>query len=125
RAPTRDSAVSAHRLNVAAGRSRRRNHAAVDVAHALHPTQRHGHIELPGEDVDRRGDARLAAGAEAVGVGASDHAGARPLRGRARTGSWRGGMPRSNSPSTRPPPASTTWGSAEIEEGAPSSWRPP
>src|SRR5262245_31016803 len=73
--PTGDTAAGAHRLTVAAGRSGRRNHAAVDVADALYPTQRHGHIELPGENVDRRGDARLAAGAETVDVGASDHAG--------------------------------------------------
>src|SRR5215468_4307033 len=107
----------------AAGLSRGHNHAAVDIADALHPAQRHGHIELTGENVDRRGDAGLAAGAEAVDVGASDHAGAR-VRG-ARTTSWPERMPPSNITSIMSPTASTTLGSAEIEEGAPSSWRPP
>src|SRR6516225_6999629 len=67
----------------AAGLSRGHNHAAVDIADALHPAQRHGHIELTGENVDRRGDAGLAAGAEAVDVGASDHSGPRSTRERA------------------------------------------
>jgi hypothetical protein len=34
-------------------------------------------------------------------------------------------MPPSNITSMSPPSASAIFGSAEIEEGAPSSWRPP
>src|SRR5258707_9873151 len=64
---------SGARTNGAAGLSPGRNHVAVDVADALHPAQRHGHIELPGENVDRRGDAGLAAGAEAVDVESEEH----------------------------------------------------
>src|SRR5437763_4188015 len=53
------------------------NDAAVDVAHALHATERHAHIELAGEDVDRRGHSRLATGTETINVRAADQTGAR------------------------------------------------
>src|SRR5436853_276451 len=52
------------------------NDAAVDVAHALHAAERHAHIELAGEDVDRRGHSRLATGTETINVRAADQTGA-------------------------------------------------
>src|SRR5262249_59396921 len=58
--------------------SRLRNHRAVDVAHALHPAQRHGDIEFARENVDGGGHPRLAARPEAIDVGAGHHAGAGP-----------------------------------------------
>src|SRR5436190_22322678 len=60
-----------------------RDDAAVDIAHALHPAQRHGHVELARQNVDRGGDPRLAPGAEAVDIGAPNHAGARAVGERA------------------------------------------
>src|SRR5262249_23732374 len=60
-----------------------RNDAAVDLAHAFYPAQRHGHVELARENVDRGGDSCLASRAEAIDVGASDHARARAAAERA------------------------------------------
>src|SRR5262249_19473632 len=55
-----------------------RNDVAVDLAHALYPAQRHGHVELARENVDRGGDPRLAPRAQTIDIGAPDHARARP-----------------------------------------------
>ncbi len=43
----------------------------------------------------------------------------------ARSTSWPERMPPSNITSISSPTASTIFGSAEIDDGAPSSWRPP
>ena len=56
---------------------------SVDVADVAHAAERHGDVELLAENLDRLGDAGFAAGAEAVDVGAADHAGARAERERA------------------------------------------
>ena len=50
---------------------------------------------------------------------------ARAPQASARTTSWPERMPPSIITSITSPTASTTFGSAEIEDGAPSSWRPP
>src|SRR5438552_1932812 len=63
--------------------SPRRNHPPVDVSHAARPAQRHGHIELRAEHFNRLRYAGLAAGAEAIDIGAADHARARAERERA------------------------------------------
>src|SRR6476620_11103245 len=59
------------------------DHPAVDVADAPHPAEGHGHVKLLRQNVDRCGDAGFPAGAEAVNVGTSDQAAARPARERA------------------------------------------
>src|SRR2546428_2972516 len=63
--------------------SHRRDHPSIDIPHAAHPAERHGDVELLAEHLDRLGDAGLAAGAEAIDIGAADHAGARAERERA------------------------------------------
>src|ERR1700704_1987854 len=60
--------------------SRLGNQLPVDIPDAFPPAERQGHVELPAENLDRPGDAGLAAGAEAIDVGAADHAGARAER---------------------------------------------
>ena len=60
-----------------------RQHLVVDLGDGVDATQPHGGGELLAQNVERLGDAGLAAGAEAVGIGAADHAGLRAERERA------------------------------------------
>src|SRR5580700_5889836 len=57
-----------------------RNHAPIDFGNAGDAGQRHADIELVADDLDGAGDTGLTAGAEAVDVGATAHAGARAER---------------------------------------------
>src|SRR6516225_8403703 len=50
------------------------NNAFVDLVDPVHAAQAHGHEQLFLDDVDRLGDAGLAAGAEAIRISAADHA---------------------------------------------------
>ena len=81
-------------------------------------------FEFLADDLDRPGDAGLPAGAEAVDVGAADQAALAPSAS-ARMTSWPERMPPSNRISISEPTASAMAGSIEIDDGAPSSWRPP
>ena len=51
-----------------------RQHPPIDLADAPHAHQCHGYIELLAYEIDRLGDACLAAGAEAVDIGAANQA---------------------------------------------------
>ena len=55
---------------------------APDILHAGGAGERHGHVELVAQDLDRPRDAGLPAGAQAVQIGTTDHAGARAERER-------------------------------------------
>ena len=71
--------------------------------------QRHGDVQLLADDLDRPGDAGLAAGAEAVNIGTADQAALAPSAS-ARITSWPERMPPSNRTSISEPTASAILG---------------
>src|SRR5205807_5320565 len=60
-----------------------RQHVVVDLGNGVDAAQPHGGEELVANDVDCLGDAGFAAAAEAVNIGAADHAGLGAERQRA------------------------------------------
>src|SRR4051794_216441 len=97
-----------------------RQHALVDLGDGVDAAQPHGDAEFVADDVDRLGDAGLAAGAEAVGEGAADHAGF-GAEGEGAHHILAERMPPSNMISICEPTASAISGNTSIDDGAPSS----
>src|SRR5215470_12727394 len=97
---------------------------AADFGDAGGAGQRHGDVEFVAQNLDRSLHAGLAAGAEAVDIGAS--AQTRPGAERsARMMSCPLRIPPSKRISIDAPTASAIAGSIEMDDGAPSSCRPP
>ena len=82
-------------------------------------------VKLLADDLDRPGDAGLAAGAEAVNIGAADQAGLGAERQRPHHVLAGADAAVEQDLDLASPPHRRCAGNIEIEDGAPSSWRPP